>query len=133
MVGFCDVGLAVDGFDDDDNDVGLDVDDICELGLVDGFDVEGENVFVIVGKPVVGLAEMGATVLGDSLGLSVGATDGVEVSCNVIGFNDVGFNVVGDLVIGFCDEGLNVGFNVVGFDVVGFDEVGRSVGRLVGR
>jgi hypothetical protein len=49
---------------------------------------------------------VGTTVLSDSLGISVGATEGVVVGCNVVGFNDVGFNdvgfnVVGDLVIGF--------------------------------
>jgi hypothetical protein len=44
---------------------------------------------------------VGTTVLSDSLGISVGATEGVVVGCNVVGFNDVGFKVVGDLVIGF--------------------------------
>ena len=99
VVGVFDVGLADDGFDDDD--VGLDVDGIRELGLKDGFDFVGENTFVIVGKPVVGPEEVGTTVLSDSLGISVGATEGVVVGCNVVGFNDVGFKVLGDLVIGF--------------------------------
>lgn len=100
VVGVFDVGLVDDGFDDDD-DVGLDLDGIRELGLRDGFDVVGENTFVIVGKPVVGPEVVGTTVLSDSLGISVGATEGVVVGCNVVGFDAVGFNDVGFLVIGF--------------------------------